>query len=110
GWHALRRSTGGFALTEEARAEIERGQGMGAVYAPMRADAWSGRSWTNGGILPEERAEAMQTLQAAVADASPHGIGVLVAEEAPHGHQALGGTTLPVNLAAAAAWDPAALE
>ena len=110
GWHALRRTAGGFALTEEALAEIERWQGMGALYAPMRADAWSGRSWTNGGILPEERAEAMQTLQAAVADASPHGIGVLVAEEAPHGHQALGGTTLPVNLTAAAAWDPAALE
>ena len=110
GWHALRRTPGGFALTEEALAEIERWQGMGALYAPMRADAWSGRSWTNGGILPEERAEAMQTLQAAVAEASPQGIGVLVAEEAPHGHQALGGTTLPVNLAAGAAWDPAALE
>ena len=110
GWHALRRTAGGFALTEEALAEIERWQGMGALYAPMRADAWSGRSWTNGGIRPEERAEAMQTLQAAVAEASPQGIGVLVAEEAPHGHQALGGTTLPVNLAAGAAWDPAALE
>lgn len=110
GWHALRRTDAGFAVTEEALAEIERWQGMGALYAPMRADAWSGRSWTNGGIRPEERAEAMATLQDAVAEASPHGIGVLIAEEAPHGHQALGGTVLPVNLAAAAAWDPAALE
>ncbi|WP_114854407.1 glycoside hydrolase family 3 N-terminal domain-containing protein [Brachybacterium sp. YJGR34] len=110
GWHALRRTSGGFALTEEALAEIERWQGMGALYAPMRADAWSGRSWTNGGIRPEERAEAMAVLQEAVAAASPQGIGVLVAEEAPHGHQALGGTTLPVNLAAGASWDPSALE
>src|SRR5690625_2379421 len=76
----------------------------------MRADAWSSRSWTNGGIRPEERAEAMATLQAAVTGANPHGIGVLICEEAPHGHQALVGTTMPVNLAAGAAWDPAAFE
>lgn len=110
GWHALRRTPGGFAVTEEALVEIERWQGMGALYAPMRADAWSGRSWTNGGILPEERAEATAVLQDAVSEASPHGVGVLIAEEAPHGHQALGGTVLPVNLSAAAAWDPTALE
>lgn len=110
GWNALRRTTGGFAPTDEALAEIERWRGMGALYAPMRADAWSGRSWTNGGIRPEERAEAMAVLQEAVVAGSPHGVGVLVAEEAPHGHQALGGTVLPVNLAAAASWDPAALE
>src|SRR5690625_2949611 len=110
GWHALRRTRDGFAVTDEALAEIQRWQGMGALYAPLRADAWSGRSWTNGGIRPEERAEAMATLQAAVTAASPQGICVLIAEEAPHGHQALGGTTLPVNLAAAAAWNPRALE
>lgn len=110
GWHALRRTAGGFALTDEAFAEIEHWQGMGALYAPMRADAWSGRSWTNGGIRPEERAQAMATIQEAVRAAHPEGIGVLIAEEAPHGHQALGGTVLPVNLAAAASWDPDALE
>lgn len=110
GWNALRRTADGFAATDEALAEIERWQGMGALYAPLRADAWSGRSWTNGGIRPEERAEAMAVLQDAVVAGSPHGTGVLIAEEAPHGHQALGGTVLPVNLAAAAAWDPAALE
>ncbi|MFC7465079.1 glycoside hydrolase family 3 N-terminal domain-containing protein [Brachybacterium sp. GCM10030252] len=110
GWHALRRSADGFALTDEALAEIEHWQGMGALYAPMRADAWSGRSWTNGGIRPEERAEAMATIQDAVRAAHPQGVGALIAEEAPHGHQALGGTVLPVNLAAAASWDPDALE
>src|SRR5690625_5589467 len=65
GWHALRRTRDGFAVTDEALAEIQRWQGMGGLYAPLRADAWSGRSWTNGGIRPEERAEAMATLQAA---------------------------------------------
>ncbi|HEX7352757.1 glycoside hydrolase family 3 protein [Brachybacterium sp.] len=110
GWTALRRTADGFAVTEECLAEIQRWEGMGGLYAPLRADAWSGRSWTNGGILPEERAEALATVQEAVRSASPQGIGVLVSEEAPHGHQALGGSVLPVNLAAAAAWDPAALE
>ena len=41
--------------------------------------------------------------------AGGHHIGVLLSEEAPHGHQALGGTLLPVNLAVAAGWDPALL-
>lgn len=110
GWTALRRTADGFALTEEALAEIERWQGLGGLYAPLRADAWSGQSWTNGGIRPQERAEALATVQDAVRGASRHGIGALISEEAPHGHQALGGTVLPVNLAAAAAWDPEALE
>ena len=54
------------------RSSTGRGWGL---YAPMRADAWSGRSWTNGGIRPEERAEAMATLQAAVTGANPTGSG-----------------------------------
>lgn len=110
GWRALRRTRDGFAVTDEALAEIERWQGLGAVYAPLRADAWSGRSWTNGGIRPEERSQALAVLQDAVRATDPQGIGALVSEEAPHGHQALGGTVLPVNLSSAASWDVEALE
>ena len=38
------------------------------------------------------------------------GIPVLMATECPHGHQALDGCLLPVNLAAAACFDPALLS
>lgn len=109
GWRAVERAPGGgFRVTDEARAEIDRWGGLGALYGLFRADAWSGRSWANG-IRPEERAEAAQVVQDAVAAADRHGVGTLLVEEAPHGHQALGSTLLPVNLAVAASWRPDAL-
>lgn len=109
GWRAVERDRRGrFRLTGYAREEIERWGGLGALYGLFRADAWSGRSWVNG-IRPEERAEAAAVVQDAVVAAGRHGIGALLVEEAPHGHQALGGTLLPVNLAAAATWRPESL-
>lgn len=109
GWQAVERAPGGgFRLTHRARAEIDRWGGLGALYGLFRADAWSGRSWHDG-IRPEERAEVAALVQDEVIRASRHRIGVLLSEEAPHGHQALGGTLLPTNLAVAAGWDTALL-
>ncbi|MEW1845658.1 glycoside hydrolase family 3 N-terminal domain-containing protein, partial [Nonomuraea angiospora] len=106
GWQAVERAPrGGFRLTDLARAELDRWGGLGALYGVFRADAWSGRTWADG-IRPEERAEVAALVQDEVARAGDHRIGVLLSEEAPHGHQALGGTLLPTNLAVAAGWDP----
>lgn len=104
GWRAVERAHGGFRLTDEARRELEHWSGLGAIYGLFRADPWSGRSWDNG-IGPQERAEVASMVDEQVRAASPQGIGALVVEEAPHGHQALGGPALPVNLAMAATWD-----
>lgn len=103
GWRAVERSNSGFRLSDEGRREIDRWGGLGALYGLFRADAWSGQTWHNG-ILPEERAEVAALVQDEVRRAS--GIGVLLSEEAPHGHQALGGSIMPVPLAAAASFDP----
>ncbi|MEV1243547.1 glycoside hydrolase family 3 N-terminal domain-containing protein [Nonomuraea sp. NPDC049750] len=106
GWQAVERAPrGGFRITDRARAELDRWGGLGALYGVFRADAWSGRSWADG-IRPEERAEVAALVQDEVSRAGDHRIGVLLSEEAPHGHQALGGTLLPTNLAVAAGWDP----
>lgn len=103
GWRAVERTDRGWRITDEARREIDRWGGLGALYGLFRADAWSGRSWSDG-IRPEERGEVTALVQDAVRAAS--GIGTLLSEEAPHGHQALGGSILPVPLAAAASFDP----
>lgn len=105
GWEAVERHRGGFRLTQAARREIERWGGLGALYGLFRADPWSGRSWADG-IRPEERAEVCALVQDEVRHADASGVGVLVVEEAPHGHQALGGPILPVNLTQGATWDP----
>ncbi|MFT3886994.1 MAG: glycoside hydrolase family 3 N-terminal domain-containing protein [Arachnia sp.] len=105
GWDAVRRTADGYELTDAFHAEVERWSGMGALYGLFRADAWSGRDWTTG-IPPEDRAAVAALVDDAVRAASPHGIGALLVEEAPHGHQALGGPLLPVNLNVGATWDP----
>ncbi|MFE6970638.1 glycoside hydrolase family 3 N-terminal domain-containing protein [Isoptericola sp. NPDC057653] len=105
GWQAVERVGGGYRLTDTFHAEVERWGGLGALYGLFRADAWSGRDWETG-VLPQDRAEVAVLVADAVRAASSHGIGALVVEEAPHGHQALGGPLLPTNLAVGSAWDP----
>lgn len=80
------------------------GGGLGALYGLLRADPWSGQHWGNG-IRPEERPEAVAVVQQTVLERGAHGIGVLLSEEAPHGHQALGGAVLPTNLGLGATFD-----
>ena len=106
GWEAVRRNGAGKLVASDAlKREIDRWGGLGLLYGLFRADPWSGKTWENG-IRPEERLEAAQLVQETVRSRGNHGIGVLLCEEAPHGHQALGGTVLPVNLALGGTWDP----
>ena len=110
GWKAVRRNDEGrLVATDELKREIDRWGGLGVLYGLMRADPWSGQHWGNG-IRPEERGEAVAVVQQTVLERGAHGIGVLLSEEAPHGHQALGGTVLPTNLALGASFDPEAVK
>jgi beta-glucosidase len=109
GWKAVVKKNGRIVATDELKREIDRWGGLGFLYGLYRADPWSGRNWDNG-IRPEERAEAFHVLQDEVVRRGQHGIGALMSEEAPHGHQALGGTILPTNLAMGATFDPEAVR
>lgn len=106
GWKTVRRDASGrLVATDELKREIDRWGGLGVLYGLMRADPWSGQHWGNG-IRPEERGEAVALIQNTVLERGAHGVGVLLSEEAPHGHQALGGTVLPTNLGLGATFDP----
>ncbi|MFT4217547.1 MAG: glycoside hydrolase family 3 N-terminal domain-containing protein [Micropruina sp.] len=109
GWECIERHGRRWRIADRLRAEVDRFGGIGAIYGLFRADAWSGRSWTDG-VLPQERAEVAALVCAEVAARSAHGLGPLLVEEAPHGHQALGATLLPVNLAVASGWDTDAYQ
>ncbi|WP_416984725.1 glycoside hydrolase family 3 N-terminal domain-containing protein [Streptomyces sp. T028] len=110
GWHAYRRTPdGGFRITEALRAETERFAGLGALYGLMRADAWSGVGHGDGPGI-EDSAELADLVQRHVLERSRLRIPALFVEEVPHGHMALDGTVLPVNLAVGATWDPALYE
>ncbi|WP_327400563.1 glycoside hydrolase family 3 C-terminal domain-containing protein [Streptomyces sp. NBC_01288] len=108
GWNAYRRtpdSPDGFELTDALRAETDRFAGLGALYGLFRADAWSGVDHTNGPGAQDSAALA-ELVQRHVIASSRLGIPALFVEEVPHGHMALDGTVLPVNLAVGATWDP----
>nr|WP_286260433.1 glycoside hydrolase family 3 N-terminal domain-containing protein [Streptomyces graminofaciens] len=106
GWDAYRRTPDGdFELTEALYAETERFAGLGALYGLMRADAWSGVEHGRGPGA-EDSADLADLVQRHVLERSRLGIPALFVEEVPHGHMALDGTVLPVNLAVGATWDP----
>lgn len=105
GWESVERNAAGrLVASDELKQEIDRWGGLGALYGLLRADPWSGQHWGNG-IRPEERPEAVAVVQQTVLERGAHGIGVLLSEEAPHGHQALGGAVLPTNLGLGATFD-----
>ncbi|OPF71677.1 beta-glucosidase [Streptomyces antioxidans] len=111
GWHAYERADGGHGhrLTDDFRAEVAAYRGMGALYGLQRADAWSGVGFADG-IAAADGARVADAVQRHVVENTRLGVPVLLVEEVPHGHQALDGTVLPVNLAVGATWDPGLYE
>lgn len=103
GWEAVRWVDGRPQVTDVLRAEVDRLGGIGALYGVLRADPWSAVRWGTG-IPPERSAEAYAAVQDCVTSRGD-GLPVLFVEEAPHGLMALGGTTLPVNMALGAGMD-----
>lgn len=109
GFHVYERRGQEIVLVEEFQREVERYSGLGTLYGLFRADPWSGRDFTTGldGILAPK---ARNQVQQYVLEHSRLRIPVLMSTECPHGHQALDGYLLPVNLAAGATFSPAVLE
>lgn len=110
GWDAYeKQADGGYALTDAFRREIAEFGGMGALYGLFRSDPWSGVDYSNG-IAAEDSAVVANHVQRYAREHTRLGIPVLLSEESPHGHQALDGTMLPVNLSAGSTWNPDLLE
>lgn len=92
-------------LTEEFLQEVQRYSGLGVLYGLYRADPWSGKNYENG-LSGIHMKRAYNMAQRCVLEHSRLGIPMLLSSECPHGHQALDGYLLPVNLAMGAAWNP----
>ena len=93
-------------LSEEFRQEVEKYSGLGVLYGLYRADPWADKDYETGltGVLSKK---AYNQVQRYVLEHSRLGIPVMMSSECPHGHQALDGYLLPVNLLAGATFDPA---
>lgn len=109
GFHAYECREGKVSPSPEFLEEVKRWGGLGVLYGLYRADPWSGRYYENG-LWGERAKEAYNLLQRIVIENSRFGIPMLLSTECPHGHQALDGYLLPVNLAMGAAFRPELAE
>lgn len=94
--------------SELFKKDIKEGN-IGMLWATYRADPWTQKSLSNG-LNPELAAKAGNALQKYVIDNTRLGIPLFLAEEAPHGHMAIGTTVFPTGLGMAATWSPETAE
>ncbi len=105
GFSAYERTKDGIRLSPKFRAEVEKWGGLGVLYGLYRADPWSQRDFRSG-LAGADMKRAYNAAQRYVVEHSRFGVPMLMSSECPHGHQALDGYLLPVNLAVGAAWNP----
>lgn len=105
GWDAFSRNGDVFQITDNFKQEVARFEGIGALYGLFRADPWSKMNKETG-ISRVNSAKVANMVQRYVMENTRLGIPVLLAEEVPHGHQALDSESYPVNLARAASFHP----
>ena len=108
GWDSYVRSSNKVNVSDKFRHEIDSLH-VGMYWAVFRADPWTQKTLDNG-LNPALAAEAANAMQRYAIEHSRLGIPIFLAEEAPHGHMAIGATVFPTGLGMAATWNPQLLE
>ena len=109
GWQAFEKNGEELTLSQIYKDEVDRYSGLGTLYGLHRADPWSGKDFSTG-LTGTLSTRAANMIQKYAIEHSRFGIPVLLSSECPHGHQALDGFLLPVNLAAGCSFDPDLFE
>lgn len=104
GWPLYIREGEKISLTPEADETIVK-LGTGTLWGFMRADPWTQKTLTNG-LNPTYAITATNMLQKFCIENTRLGIPVLLAEECPHGHMAIGTTSFPTGIGQASTWNP----
>ena len=91
-------------ITDNYRKFIQEQHG-GMLWGAFRADPWTRKTLENG-LNPALAVKAYNAFQRYAIDSTRLGIPILLAEEAPHGHMAIGTTVFPTSIGLSATWDP----
>ena len=108
GWGMYTKGGQKVNYSDEYKKQIEQ-RNTGMFWATFRADPWTKKTLENG-LVPEQAAEAANVLQKYAVENTRLGIPVFLAEEAPHGHMAIGTTVFPSSIGQAATFNPALME
>jgi beta-glucosidase len=95
---------GDSVVPSDAFVKLQEQADAGMLWATFRADPWTKKTLANG-LNPQLAARAANALQGYVMTHSRLGIPLFFAEEAPHGHMAIGTTVFPTGLGMAATFD-----
>lgn len=109
GWPMYEKGAGGeVGISDRYREFIDRQHG-GILWATFRADPWTKKTLETG-LNPRLAARACNELQRYAVEHSRLGIPILLAEECPHGHMAIGTTVYPTSIGLASTWDTGTIE
>lgn len=108
GWEMYERKGNTVTVSQKFK-DIVANKHIGMLWATLRADPWTQKTIANG-LNPQLSAEAANALQKYVIENTRLGIPVFLAEEAPHGHMAIGTTVFPTGIGQASTWNPALLQ
>lgn len=108
GWDSYQIEGKKVGISETFRHQVDS-MHVGMYWAVFRADPWTQKTIANG-LNPALAASAANAMQRYAIEHSRLGIPLFLAEEAPHGHMAIGTTVLPTGLGMAATWDPVLMQ
>lgn len=100
---------GDLVFPSDKFKQLVKEKNAGMLWATFRADPWTKKTLENG-LNPALAAKAGNALQQYVIENTRLGIPMFLAEEAPHGHMAIGATVFPTGIGMAATWSPDLLE
>ena len=103
GWDSYQINGKKVTTSEKFRHEVDSLH-VGMYWALFRADPWTRKTIDNG-LNPTLAAEAANAMQRYAIEHTRLGIPIFLAEEAPHGHMAIGSTVFPTGLGMAATWN-----
>jgi len=108
GWEMYSKNGKQVTISNKLRKAVKE-QHIGLLWATLRADPWTQKTLLNG-LSPVEAARATNAIQRYMVDSTRLGIPLLLSEEAPHGHMAIGATVFPTAIGQASTWNPRLIQ
>ena len=102
GWESYQINGKKVTVSDKFKHEVDSLH-VGMYWAVFRADPWTRKTIANG-LNPALAAQAANAMQRYAVEKTRLGIPIFLAEEAPHGHMAIGATVFPTGLGMAATW------
>ncbi|SFO34142.1 beta-glucosidase [Chitinophaga sp. YR627] len=108
GWEMYDKKGDSAGVSDKFKSVMSK-RYIGSFWATLRADPWTQKTLVTG-LSPKQAAIATNALQKYMMENTRLGIPLLLAEECPHGHMAIGTTVFSTSIGQASTWDPALIQ